>query len=407
VTLAPGIRRKHSDRTGRARTLASLCLCGWLALSPSTGAAETATTPSKADLEAEYQSVINEIESFKKTLEATRDQASGLEDNLRDNEKQMNDLQLEVERIQQRLKTGEQHLSKLEGEQRKLNRARGEQQALIEEQVRSAYEVGNQGYFKVMLNQEDPNLLSRVLTYYDYLNRARADEVERFRQTILELGTIEQAIIDESHVLTAERGKLEDRHTSLQATGEQRKLALWELSELIARTGIEIEKKTRDKEQLEALLRHIALSIARLPSPADTAPFGSRRGKLAMPVTGKIVNRFGSKRAAGKLRWDGVFIETRPGTPVNAIHYGRVVFSDWLRGFGLLLIISHGDGYMSLYGHNSVLYRQTGDWVTEGETIATSGDTGGQSRAGLYFAIRNGGKPADPQRWCQSNPRAA
>lgn len=120
-----------------------------------------------------------------------------------------------------------------------------------------------------------------------------------------------------------------------------------------------------------------------------------------MPIAGRVTNRFGSARSSGKLRWNGVFIEAEPGTPVTAVHYGRVVFSDWLRGFGLLLIVDHGDGYMSLYGHNEVLYRETGDWVTAGETIATVGDTGGQNRSGLYFEIRHAGKPTDPQHWCR------
>ena len=165
-------------------------------------------------------------------------------------------------------------------------------------------------------------------------------------------------------------------------------------------TGTEITKLEKDREHLEKLLIHLEQSLANLPTPADSEPFVGMQGKLLMPVDGKISTRFGKRRNAGKLKWDGVFINADEGDPVYAIHYGRVVFSDWLRGFGLLMIISHGEGYMSLYGHNQVLYRETGDWVTAGDMIATVGDSGGQKETGLYFEIRISGEPTDPQSWC-------
>ena len=158
-------------------------------------------------------------------------------------------------------------------------------------------------------------------------------------------------------------------------------------------------------ERLQALLDRITASIADLPTPGDTTPFVREKGKLLLPVSGRITDRFGTSRNNGKLRWNGIFIAAPRGAPVRAIHYGRVVFSDWLRGFGLLLIIDHGDGYMSLYGHNQVLYTEVGDWVTAGEIVATVGDTGGQNRAGLYFEIRYKGKPTNPQLWCQARPK--
>ena len=144
-----------------------------------------------------------------------------------------------------------------------------------------------------------------------------------------------------------------------------------------------------------------------MPIPEDAEPFGAMQGKLYLPVTGRISHRFGNRRNQGKLRWDGVFIDADEGVPVHAVHYGRVVFSDWLRGFGLLVIINHGEGYMSLYGHNQALYRQTGEWVHAGEVIATVGDTGGQSRTGLYFEIRIAGEPSDPQKWCVARAQGA
>ena len=134
----------------------------------------------------------------------------------------------------------------------------------------------------------------------------------------------------------------------------------------------------------------------------DSIPFESMKGQLMLPVAGTISQSFGADRNIGKMRWRGIFIDAPEGEPVHAVHYGRVVFSDWLRGFGLLLIVNHGKGYMSLYGHNQTINREAGDWVLVGETIATVGNTGGQNKTGLYFEIRIDGTPADPQRWCQT-----
>jgi septal ring factor EnvC (AmiA/AmiB activator) len=148
-------------------------------------------------------------------------------------------------------------------------------------------------------------------------------------------------------------------------------------------------------------------SLANLDAPRSAQPFAGMQGKLLLPVEGRISHRFGNQRNQGKLRWHGIFIDAAEGESVYAVHYGRVVFSDWLRGFGLLMIVSHGEGYMSLYGHNQALFRETGDWVSAGEVIAAVGDSGGQDKTGLYFEIRIDGKPNNPQNWCVTREQRA
>jgi septal ring factor EnvC (AmiA/AmiB activator) len=155
-----------------------------------------------------------------------------------------------------------------------------------------------------------------------------------------------------------------------------------------------------DRKGLESLLERLVQSIGPIPAIDELGSFADQKGKIMLPIGGKITNRFGSSRNAGKLRWQGIFITVDEGEPIHAVHHGRVVFANWLRGFGMLLIINHGDGYMSLYGHNQTLYRQTGDWVAANEVIALSGNSGGLDRSGLYFEIRQSGKPRDPQSWC-------
>ena len=273
--------------------------------------------------------------------------------------------------------------------------------------MKAAYEIGNQAYLKVLLNQEDPNEIDRMMTYFDYFNEARAGQIRRYNETIDELDMVTAALSEAVETLTQDKMRLADRQQSLIKIQAERRQTLSLLIAQIRDTGGEISRLEADQARLEQLLDRLQRSLANIPAPGSTKPFSGMLGKLMMPVAGPITHKFGARRNDGKLRWDGVFIDADEGEPVYAVHYGRVVFSDWLRGFGLLMIISHGDGYMSLYGHNQALYRETGEWVTAGDVIATVGDSGGQIRTGLYFEIRINGKPANPQKWCMARQQRA
>jgi septal ring factor EnvC (AmiA/AmiB activator) len=260
---------------------------------------------------------------------------------------------------------------------------------------------------KVLLNLEDPDKVDRMLTYYDYFNKARAEQIQQYRATIEQLATVKQLLESENRALVDNRARVVEQKQSLQNVRHDKQVTLRQLNQEIVSTGGEIKKLTQNRQELETLLANINLSIEALPSAVDAATFASRRGRMTLPIAGTIVNRYGSQRSSAKLTWNGVFIAADQGEPVQAIHYGRVVFSDWLRGFGLMIIISHGEGYMSLYGHNQVLYKETGDWVSAGDNIAAVGDSGGQSQMGLYFEIRQSGKPTNPQQWCQQKKQRA
>ena len=368
-------------------------------------APDPGNTPDPQKLQAQLKSLEAEITRFQKMLDQTKGEKADLQKELEQNEKSISDLMKKIDDIQKKIDAGNNKISGLMHRQRDLEVAKANQQQLIVRQIRAAYRIGSQEYLKVVLNQQDPNELSRMLTYYDYFNRARAAQVQTYRATIASLEQVKQQIAVQNDQLDEDKQSLATRQAALGVSQAKRQLTLAALNEQIRKTGSEIETRMRNKARLQDLLDRITASIVNLPSPTDTLPFATQRGKLLLPVAGIVTNHFGAARNSGKLHWDGIFIAAPPGTPVKAIHYGRVVFSDWLRGFGMLLIIDHGDGYMSLYGHNQVLYRDVGDWVTAGETIATVGDTGGQKRPGLYFEIRHAGKPTDPQRWCQARPR--
>ncbi len=385
----------------RRRTI-SFLLTFILAMATPVFAEVSSSDPEK--LKQELESLEAEIAKFQELMKNTENQKSDLEDTLEVNEKSIGRILKKIKQIQEDLVRSEDKLSSLTGEQNQLNKQKAIQQDHIIQQIRASHELGNQQYLKVVLNQEDPNQLARMLTYYDYFNRARLERIESYEATIAELDIIEAKITAQVLSLNNQQMQLDEQKSGLLVVQAQKELVLVALNEEISRTGDAIEKRESDRERLEALLERIVAGIANLPTSADAVPFSNMRGNLFLPAAGKIIRTFGARRSEGKLRWDGVLIKTDEGEPVHSIHYGRVVFSDWLRGYGLLLIINHGEGYMSLYGHNQVLFRETGDWVTAGELIANVGNSGGQRESGLYFEIRSAGKPSDPQLWCHARP---
>lgn len=371
------------------------------------GGADAEPSPDPQALRKQLEQLEAEIAKFRDMLEQTRSDRAELEANLQQNEEEISEILQRMEEIRQALDRGEEKVSGLSRQERSLEQARNRQQVLIGKQIRAAYEIGRQEYLKVVLNQENPDRIARMLTWYDYFNEARAEQIAAYRQTIESLAQVRTKITRENARLRDNRKALNERRVALEEMRAEKQQNLTALNSAIREAGAEIEVREQDRERLEALLERITAGVVNLPTPGDTTPFADRKGELLFPVAGQVSNPFGSPRASGKLRWNGVFIEAHAGEPVNAVHYGRVVFSDWLRGFGLLLIINHGDGYMSLYGHNEVLYREAGDWVTAGETIATVGNTGGQDRTGLYFEIRHAGKPTDPQNWCRVRSKSS
>jgi septal ring factor EnvC (AmiA/AmiB activator) len=361
---------------------------------------QDAATIDAQQVKSQLDALNAEIEEYKQVLETTRDQRSKIETELMQNETEIDKLIRRIEKIETELGNGQKKIRKLRAEKKELNQSKTEQQRYIKEQIRAAYAIGTQEHLKVLLNQEDPAEISRMLSYYDSFNRARADQVTRYRELLESLARIEANIVKQTHQLAKSRSQLQVQHQQLSLSKEKRQLTLAMLKATLQDKEARLAKLVDDRKELESLLARLVRSIDPFPTIDELSEFADQKGKILLPVSGKIANGFGTSRNAGKLRWQGIFIITREGEPIHAVHHGRVVFSDWLRGFGMLLIINHGDGYMSLYGHNQSLYRQAGDWVDANEVIALAGNSGGQDRSGLYFEIRQSGKPRDPQSWC-------
>jgi septal ring factor EnvC (AmiA/AmiB activator) len=264
-------------------------------------------------------------------------------------------------------------------------------------QLRAAYAIGRQEPLKLLLNQEDPALAGRMFVYYSYFGHARAgqirliaDDVTRLSQLETELEAQDQKLAELEKEQRAQLGELEHAR-------ERRSVVLANLESASHTRAQNLERLRSQQSGLEKLVRELRAAMERFPVEGNDA-FTRLRGKLAWPVSGRLVARFGEARAGG-VRWDGVLVETERGTPVKAVCQGRVIYADWLPGLGLLAIVDHGDGYLSLYGHNERLYKAAGEHVATGDTIASAGDSGGSSRPELYFEIRKGGKPVDPRPW--------
>ena len=270
--------------------------------------------------------------------------------------------------------------------------------------LQSAYSAGRQQRIKLLLNQQDPALVGRMMTYHGYFTRARAARMLELRTTLARINDIESALVEQQAEI--EQLQLQQRKKSVRLTLEQdkRRKLLVQLQRDLQFKASELSTLQQDEQRLQALVKSLQQAMRDVPAEGDASSLRQLKGKLLWPVAGRITRRYGAKQAAGELQSSGVVIASRAGADVRAIASGRVAFADWLRGVGLLLIIDHGDGYMSLYGQNQSLYKAVGDWVKRGEVVAAAGSSGGQVQDGLYLELRKDGRPFNPTAWFKGQP---
>jgi len=267
----------------------------------------------------------------------------------------------------------------------------------LAQQMRAAYMIGREEPLKLLLNQQDPARAGRMFAYYSYFGRARAGIIAAIDSDIHKLADLDAQLAADEQRLDALQGATADEVSQLESARAQRDAALVAIKTESQNSAAALQRLQGQQAALSALLRDLKRALTPFPSDTTSA-FGALRGRLAWPVGGHLAARFGQVRAGG-LKWDGMLIDTQRGADVRAVYRGRVIYADWLPGLGLLTIIDHGDGYLSLYGHNDRLYKAVGDNVAAGDVIAASGDSGGSSRPQLYFEIRKGSRPVDPGPW--------
>lgn len=354
---------------------------------------------SEQEYQQKLQALQQNIQQLQQQLNSVKGNREQLLQDLKKNETEIGKLLDKIDSIKQQLKSEEQALEDLRSRRSSLAEEQIAQKKQIAQQVRAAYLLGGQSNLKLLLNQDSPETVSRMLKYHDYFLAAHADKIATYLHTIEQLNAIEPRIVRRSESLQRNRADLQNRYAELKEKRRARQQTLAKLDATIQSKDQELQQLTRDREHIEELMAEIVDSVGR-GSFNNGAPFADLRGRLRWPAQGDIAHRFGSDRFAGKLKWDGVVIRAAEGSPVRAIHDGRVIFADYLRGHGLLIILDHGGGYMSLYAHNQSLTKTVGSRVEAGEVIARVGSSGGQQEAGLYFEIRRNGQPTNPSRWC-------
>ncbi|ANF24691.1 murein hydrolase activator EnvC family protein [Stutzerimonas stutzeri] len=396
----------------------------------------------RADARKQIEAARQDVAELQKLLKQIEQEKSTVQKQLQTTESEMGQLEKQVDSLQQEIDRSEAELERLNDEKATLEGARLEQQRLIGIQARAAYQSGRQEYLKLLLNQQNPEKFSRTLTYYDYLSKARFEQLESFNETLRQLAGVEAGIQKQQATLAEQQDGLKQRREQLAEVRKERQVTLAKLDKDLSSRDQKLKARKQEQAQLERVLKTIEETLARQAREAEQArqralaevreeqarqpqagrtpsapagpivssaggnfggPFAKAKGKLPWPVDGRLVARYGTPRGGdARTKWDGVLIGADVGSQVRAVHGGRVVFADWLRGAGLLVILDHGNGYLSLYGHNQSLLRDAGDIVKAGDPIATVGTSGGQEAAALYFAIRQQGRPSDPAQWCRA-----
>ncbi len=359
---------------------------------------EAPAQPAQASPE-QREALRRAIDELQRRQQQTRAEKDSVGAELETLEKRIGELAWRLRSIEkERKRLGQRQAALIEkktAQQKRLERVRQELATL----VRGAYLAGREERLKLLLNQGDPALLNRILGYHDYLTRARSEKLKQLRQGLEELAGL-------SAELQRQRQKLEElaveygeERQRLETRERERKQVLAQLEQRLRDAGERLRRMREDEQRLARIVEEAQAALQNLQLPEQHA-FGERKGKLIWPLSGRLAVAFGAEKI-GNLRWDGVIIRAPEGREVKAVHSGRVAYADWLRGYGLLTIIDHGDGYMTLYGHNQSLFKETGDWVGEGEVIGVAGRSGGLHRPGIYFGIRHKGKAVDPVRWCR------
>ncbi len=338
-------------------------------------------------------------------LNKAENRKGSIEKELHDSEQKINRISREIHVVRKQLANSLQRVKALKLRQNTLNESLNKQQRYLKEQIRTAYSMGKQPALKVLLNQNNPQKLSRMLAYNDYFNKARTQHIKQYRDTIKELADIRKDINQENLRLAKVRSSLVKKRNTLKTNRLTREKVLVRLAKSIKNQTVKLSKYKVDQGRLEELLKEVEKALANLSLPNENRPFKQLRGKLSKPLKGKLIEHYGSLSANGKIKNKGILIQALESTEVHAVYYGRVVFSDWIRGYGLITIVDHGGGYMTLYGHNSSLLKETGDWVHTGEAIALAGNSGGHSKTGLYFELRKNGKPRNPTGWFKRSRR--
>ena len=364
-----------------------------------------------AGQQEELENLRSRIATVQRDMDRTSESKAEAADALRESERAISDSNRKLAALATEQRAADLKLGELQAQQQQLADSMSGQQVLLGRLLYQQYLGGQQEYAKLLLGNQDPNQVARNLQYYRYIARNRVGWLNNLRANLHKVTSLSETIREQRAALAAVQEEQKSQQQSLRQKQRERQQMLVKISQQLRGQRREIHRLQHDENRLAQLVEKITRMLAqpqsrslfrndKLPdSRFDGKPFGQLKGKLAFPVKGDITNRFGAARPDSTVLWKGIFVRAANGQNVKAIAAGRVVFADWLRGFGNLLIVDHGNGYMSLYGNNETLYKQVGDELRGGDTIATVGNSGGNEDSGLYFELRLASKPLDPLKW--------
>ncbi|MFA5241538.1 MAG: peptidoglycan DD-metalloendopeptidase family protein [Sulfuricella sp.] len=395
--MIPGLRK-----TIRAGILALACL----------------GTHTSAAPKPELQELRGRIESLQKALDSKEDAKADAADELKTSEQAISEINSALRDLARQQQATQSTLKSLEQEKTALDKRIGAEQTMLGRLLYQQYRSGQQDQLKILLNQENPGQAARQLRYYTYLARARNELLEKLRGNLEKLHRLTHETETKQAELLQIRSEQDKQRGKLLAQQEMKKKLVTQLAKQIGQQRSELSRLQLNEKKLTQLIERLAKqqratsrkterpsSAARNSAVPDASYAGTSfpqlKGKLLLPVRGELTGRFGTPRQDSGSPWRGLFIRTAAAQEVHAIASGRVVFSDWLRGFGNLLIVDHGSGYMSLYGNNESLFKRTGEDIRAGDVIASTGNSGGNPETGLYFEIRHQSRPFNPLEWCK------
>lgn len=374
-----------------------LCLLLCLILMQGFLSSNVVAAADKHAAQSQLTSLKKSIKKAQQRLKKDRKQQGVAEEGLATTEEEISVVGKKIYTLDKQLGTLKVDLSGYKAEKVRLESHLEANRERLVQIIRQQYRLGGQPRLFMLLNQRDPEQISQMMHYYDRFSTAQIREVKQYQVLLHQLKSTHFSIDSTQQSIRDNRDSLKSMLAGLQTLREQRKVSLKSIKRRVSNSQSKLKRLRLDKKQLEKLLSDIDKSISSANLTQNNKTFFSLKGKLKWPVKGKVLRAYGNVQ--NNLSYDGVLLSGTTGGAVAAVHHGRIVFSDWLRGYGLLTIVDHGGGYMSLYGQNDSLLKETGDWVSQGEAIATLGSSGGNSEPGLYFAIRHKGKAINPKRW--------
>lgn len=362
----------------------------------------------------ELNKVESDISEVKQDMQRLSQQKDNLLNLLADIEKHYGEIAALLKTLQIQIEQKRQSLDNIRKDIRVYQKEIDKLSKELAGQIRAAYAMGQKEKLKLLFNQQDPTLSSRMMVYFNYFNKERLKKLTEIEAAVQRLDQLDKQKKTETELLEQDLERKKSEQAALDEARKQRNELLVQIGNDFSSSEQQLTQLQESQNRLKSLMASLPITeeelavdaeqAKELSSPIENSPelksdFSTLKGKLPWPVRGRLSQKFGSPRSEGT--WDGVLIDANEGMEIKAVTRGKVVYAEWLRGYGLLTIIDHGQGYMSLYAFNQSLYKRIGDTVEAGDVIASVGQSGGRSQAGLYFGIRKKGVPIDPLEWCR------